>query len=99
MASKLSQLLTHIKWLVSDPGTNNLREGVPCADNIHHTSYSLIRSPGSKEVWTFPESNFLLTSPEWQLAEREILSVQGFALRLEVPLKQRLETLESCAAT
>ena len=95
MLRKIGKLASYLSWLIRDKGWRIHRERIPCADGIHHTDYSLLRTAGSESVMVMPESNFLLTSAENQLAEREALADKGFHLNLETPLEERIAIHET----
>lgn len=55
----------------------------PCRDDIHHTTYVLVRAAEGDAVYPFPESNFHLTTDEHQQWVRDQIAQCGFRLVLQ----------------
>lgn len=57
-------------------------EHAPCPGG-YHTTYMLFRKQGSNVFIPFPESNFKLTTREWQEETLRKLMAEGFMLQLK----------------
>lgn len=57
-------------------------ERAPCPGG-YHTTYMLFRRQGSNVFIPFPESNFRLTTHEWQEETLRELAEKGFVLQLK----------------
>ena len=86
MWQKITKLFEFLRWYFTDIGMEIGREKVQCADGEHHTSYTLMRSAKSREVWITPEDNFFLLGRESQLLEWAWLRSMGFKLKTDRPL-------------
>jgi hypothetical protein len=85
MLKQLRSFFSELLWRCIDGGGRWSIDVARCADNFHHTEFDFFRSAESREVFVYPESNFLLISENDQQFHRDYFQQQGFTLKLEKP--------------